>query len=106
MSYKKSGITFVDGMSVRKPKEGVPEWIILQISFEVSKFAKFVKEHEKRGWVSVELRKSKEGKLYLALNDWEPKKTGNRDDQEIERDMEKEPEGFERDRIKPENLPF
>lgn len=62
---------FADGMSVKKPNENAPDFIKLNMSFKVETFTKFLKDHEKNGWVNCDLKKSKEGKLYVALNDYQ-----------------------------------
>lgn len=105
---KTSGVTFIDGMRIEKPNEKAPEWVKLKISFKVDDFIKFAKAHQDRGWLNVDLRKSKQGKLYLALNDFKPQ-SNNRDEEEFERAMERDlntevkPEG---EAINPDNLPY
>lgn len=65
---------FIDGMSVRRPSEKAPDFIKANISVNVEKFIKFANEHKNvKGWIDIDLKKSKEGKLYLALNEFKPK---------------------------------
>ncbi len=72
MEPKKEKI-FVDGMIFKRPKEGAPEFIKGNISIKVAEFGVFIAKHEKNGWVNLDLKSSKEGKLYLELNTWEKK---------------------------------
>ena len=68
-----SEAVFPDGMIFKKPTEKTPEWIKARFSFKVDEFTKFMDTHNNNGWINVDLKKSKNGKLYLQLNDWKPK---------------------------------
>jgi hypothetical protein len=66
--------TFVEGMWFDKPNEKAPEWVKGRISVKVQDFIKFAEAHEKaNGYVDIDLKKSKSGKLYLELNTFVPK---------------------------------
>lgn len=71
--------TFTEGFIFKKPKEGTPEFVRGNISIKVDEFIAFLQKHKKEdGWVNIDLLKSKEGKLYTALNNYKPKpKTDN-----------------------------
>lgn len=70
---------FVNGMIFKRPKEGAPDFVKGSISVKVSDFGAFMVEHENNGWINIDLKSSKEGKLYLELNTWkkEDKKVEN-----------------------------
>lgn len=87
--------TFVDGMMFKKPREGAPDFIKGNISVKVDDFVKFAKAHANEGWINIDLKKSKEGNLYLALNDYKKK-----DVAETMPPLEDEPE------VKPNDFPF
>ncbi len=72
MEPKKEKI-FADGMMFKRPKEGAPDFVKGNISIKVADFGVFLAKHEKNGWVNLDLKSSKEGKLYLELNVWEKK---------------------------------
>ena len=63
--------TLVNGLIV---KQNPSRLILLSDHFHsrLKNFAKFVKEHNKNGWLNVDLLTSKAGKPYAALNTWEP----------------------------------
>jgi len=64
---------FPKGIIFKKPKEGAPEWIRGHLSFKVDEAVEFLNEHKKAdGWVNIDIKKSKEGKLYLQVDKWEP----------------------------------
>lgn len=72
---------FADGMFVEKPSENAPDFIKLGISIKVAEFTEFLKKHEKAsGYVNLNLKKSKGGKLYVDLNDFKPKKDEKSED--------------------------
>lgn len=65
---------FADGIIFSKPMEGAPEFIRGKLSFKVDEVVEFLKKYKpESGWVNCDLCKSKEGKLYLKLNQFKPK---------------------------------
>lgn len=68
--------TLVNGLIV-KQNPSRPDFVIGSLSFKIEEFAKFVKEHNKNGWLNVDLLTSKAGKPYAALNTWEPESKSN-----------------------------
>jgi hypothetical protein len=62
---------FADGFIVKR-KETAPEFVIASVSVKVDDFGKFVKEHEDKGWINMDIKKSQSGKLYAELNTWKP----------------------------------
>ncbi len=62
---------FVDGMIVkRKPK--APDFVKCSLSFKCADFVTFMKANHKKGWLNVDLKMSKGGKLYAEVDTWEP----------------------------------
>ena len=63
---------FIDGLFFEKPKEGTPDFVKGKLSIQVKRLQDFMvaqKEHiTEAGYLNIDLLKSKEGKLYLALN--------------------------------------
>jgi len=63
---------FVDGLFVSR-RDNAPDFLIAGLSFN-QKFIDYLKANmNAKGYVNVDLLKSKEGKLYAKLNDWQPK---------------------------------
>jgi len=74
METEKKEKVFAKGIYFDKPREGAPDFVKGNISVKVDDFIAFAKEHEKKsGYINLDLKKSKEGKLYLELNSWEKK---------------------------------
>ena len=65
--------TLPKGFFLKPPHAGVPDWIKGQIGIKVSDAIDYLKEHEnERGYVNLDLKESKGGKLYLDLNTFQP----------------------------------
>ena len=64
---------FADGIYFKRPREGAPDFVKGAMSFKVDEAVAFLQKHkDEKGWVNVDLKNSKGGKLYLQLNDWKP----------------------------------
>ena len=60
---------FVDGSRVSNPKENAPEWIILNISFEVEKLIEQLKAYPYK-YIDMVAKESRNKKLYLEINEY------------------------------------
>jgi len=71
MEDKKTPI-WASGIFFSKPQPTAPEWVKGKLSFKVKEAIEFLKAYEdKKGWVNVDMMKSKEkGTIYLQLNQW------------------------------------
>ena len=66
-------ITLAKGFFFDRPREGSPEFVKGRISIKVEDAIAFLNEHKnEKDYVNLDLLSSKEGKLYLKLNDWKP----------------------------------
>ena len=63
---------FPKGLIYKLPREGAPEFVKGSLSIKVDEFTEFCAQNHNNGWVNLDFLKSKEGKLYFALNDWKP----------------------------------
>jgi len=63
---------FANGMRVEKPRDNAPDFVIAKASFEVESFKKYLDENiNQRGWVNVDILRSKEkGTYYAVTNDY------------------------------------
>ena len=63
---------FPDGI-IAKRSENAPEFVIVGLSFKVDEFIQYLKENEsEKGWVNIEVLRSKQDKIYCKLNEWKP----------------------------------
>lgn len=72
MDNEQKEVVFTDGLIFKKPREGAPDFVKGAMSFKVDEFKAFLDKHNNNGWVNVDLKVSKGGKLYTQLNDWKP----------------------------------
>ena len=64
---------FVDGLWVDRRQEA-PEFVVCSLSFHEPRFAEYLaKNVNQKGYVNIDILRSREGKLYAKLNDWKPK---------------------------------
>lgn len=102
---------FADGMFFKRPREGAPDFVKGAVSIKVAEFIPFIEKHAKEGWVNLDLKESKGGKLYLELNTWEksgatpePSNLSQADKDAIK--AIKEFEDMSRKEINPNNVTF
>lgn len=96
---------FIDGMIVKKPPEKAPDFIKATFAVKVADFINFAKKHEVRGWLNFNLKESKEGRYYLALDVFQKKEPQDYAGKELEEKL-KEPEINLEEEIRAEDLPF
>lgn len=66
---------FAKGIYAELPSEKAPSFIKMKLSFKVADAAAFLAEHENNaGYVNCDVKESKDGKIYVELNDFKPKK--------------------------------
>jgi hypothetical protein len=69
---------FADGLIVKK-NENAPDFVICNLSVKVDEFEKFIKQHQKNGWVNLSCLVGRNkpdgtsGKPYAKLDTYEPK---------------------------------
>lgn len=69
----------VDGLFCDKPHENAPDFVKLKISIQADKLIPFLEKHKnEKGYVNIDLLKSKAGKLYCKLNTFVPQKQGEK----------------------------
>lgn len=71
---------FADGFIMKKPHQNAPDFVMGKLSIKVDDAVMFLQKHIDNGWVNLDMKKSKEGKIYLELNNWKPNKSSFEDD--------------------------
>jgi hypothetical protein len=73
MEDKQNETVLVDGLFFDRPREGAPDFVKGRISIQADKLTEFVAKHKnEKGYVNIDLLKSKAGKLYCKLNTFVP----------------------------------
>ena len=65
---------FAKGLFLEK-KPGSPDFVICRLSVKCKDFYEFMKEHvNEKGYINIQVKESKGGKIYAELDTWEPNK--------------------------------
>lgn len=68
--------TLPKGIFLKPPHSGAPSWIKGQIGIKAEEFIDWLKQNvNDRGYVNLDLKESKAGKLYLDLNTYVSRET-------------------------------
>lgn len=62
---------FVDGLIVKRP-DNAPDFATCKLSIKVAELVPFLEQNQNKGWVNIEVKRSKGGKYYAELDTWEP----------------------------------
>jgi len=65
-------IEFVDGLYFKEPRAQAPDYVKGSLSIQPAKLAAWCQTHASEEWVNVDVKESKNGKIYCAVNDWKP----------------------------------
>lgn len=75
---------FVDGLMFQAPREGAPDFVKGSILVKVETFVEWIKQQDEhkseKGWLNIDMKKSKKGGLYFQLNTWKPTPKSEGDD--------------------------
>ena len=63
---------FVDGLIVKAPRDGAPEFVIGSLSIKREEMIAWLQGRE-GDWINVDMKEAKSGKWYAAVNTWKPK---------------------------------
>jgi len=63
---------FVEGLIVKPPVSGAPDFIKCQISIKRKDLGNWLRGKEE-DWINVDVKVSKKGKWYAEVNNWKPK---------------------------------
>ncbi len=87
---------FIEGCFLENRKENQPSFVKGKLNINIEKFIPYLKANAKEGkWVNIDLLESKDGRLYLKLNNYQPKRFAT----ETERIVSENSESFSIDEI-------
>lgn len=67
---------FADGFSFKR-NENAPDFVVGRLSMKVDEAIAFIKQHEKRGWINLNVKTARSGNHYVELDTYEPKATSD-----------------------------
>ena len=62
---------FADGFSFKR-NEKAPDFVVGRLSMKVDEAVAFVRQHEKGGWVNLNIKTARSGNYYIELDTCEP----------------------------------
>lgn len=75
-----SDIEFIDGLNAKAPNQGAPEYVKAKLSIKREALIAFLQQRDGE-WINAEIKESKGGKWYVAVDAWKPnsEKSGQSD---------------------------
>lgn len=65
-------VKFVPGLYAKPPHPNAPDFVKCSISIKRSEFVEWVNNWAGE-WVNIDVKESRNGKWYAAINEWKPK---------------------------------
>jgi hypothetical protein len=97
---EKQSKTFANGF-IFKRNDNAPDFVVGKLSIKAQDAIMFINQHNKKGWLNLDIKKSKEGKFYMELDTYEVKESNESNPEVKKRVVKKE------DKITiSEDLPF
>ena len=62
---------FIPGLFVKDKHENAPEFVICKGSIKVADLSQWLARQSDE-WVNFDVKRSRDGKLYLSIDDWKP----------------------------------
>lgn len=87
---------FVDGLIAKAPKQNAPEYVKVSISIAREKLIAWLQARYGE-WVNVDVKESRNGKWYCAVNNWKPKGNGTERNEQPKGDPAKSDQDFSDD---------
>jgi hypothetical protein len=71
---------FIPGLFVKAPHERAPDFIKHRLSIKNADLIAFLQERVAAGeeWTNADIKESRDGKPYAAMDDWKPEGNGGR----------------------------
>lgn len=66
---------FADGFSFKR-NENAPDFVVGRLSMKADEAIAFIRQHEKKGWVNLNIKTARSGNHYVELDTYEPKPQG------------------------------
>ena len=69
---------FIPGLFVKNPNERAPDYIIGKVSINRNQMLSFLQHHQ-GDWINGEIKRSRDGNLYCAIDNWQPQQRSDYD---------------------------
>jgi len=64
---------FIDGLIVKGPHENAPDYVIAKLSIKREELIAWLTQQDGE-WINADIKVSKGGKWYAAVDDWKPER--------------------------------
>ena len=90
-----SDIVFADGIFFNERRDNAPDYVLGSISIKPEELSKWLgsQKTDAKGYVRLQIKRSKNGKPYVALDSWKP--TARAESRGGDRQQERAKGGFE-----------
>lgn len=72
-------IEFIDGLNAKAPRQNAPGFVKASLSIKREALIAFLQKHDDE-WINADIKESKGGKWYVAVDSWKPNSDGARDE--------------------------
>lgn len=88
-----------------KRHDNAPEFVTCSLSVKVDEFTEFLRQHSNDGWVNLQVKVGRSGKMYAELDAWRPtpKQDADRGIAQARREIQSYPAP---DPFEDQNIPF
>lgn len=62
---------FPDGLIIKAPRQGAPDFVKGSISIKTMNFLQYL-QRQTTDWINIDIKESRNGKWYAQINDWKP----------------------------------
>lgn len=66
---------FADGFSFKR-NEKAPDFVVGRLSIKADDGVAFIRQHEKNGWINLNIKTARSGNHYIELDTYEPSTQG------------------------------
>ena len=74
---------FVDGLIVKAPRDGAPDFVKMSISIKRADLGNWLRGKTDE-WINIDVKESKGGKWYCAVNNWKPEQQSSGSNQGVQ----------------------
>lgn len=73
---------FADGFSFKR-NEKAPDFVVGRLSIKADDGVAFIRQHEKGGWINLNVKTARSGNYYIELDTYEPTQGGAKPQSEL-----------------------
>lgn len=83
--------TFANGF-IFKRNEKAPDFVVGRLSVKLDEAIAFMKEHDKGGWVNLNIKQARSGNYYIELDTYDPSKSRESEEEKPKKSSASKPD--------------